>query len=78
MSNVWCVDMGFSFIVVLSNFDLVLIFFIPYFGYLSPDIHSNLPFSFDIDDIKDIYHWRWGIETTFRYLKHANGLLHFH
>lgn len=41
-------------------------------------IITNLPFSFDIDDIKDIYHWRWGIETTFRYLKHANGLLHFH
>lgn len=41
-------------------------------------IIRNLPFSFDMNDIKDIYHWRWGIETAFRYLKHANGLLHFH
>ena len=24
------------------------------------------------------YHWRWGIEVAFRYLKHANGLLYFH
>ena len=41
-------------------------------------IITNLPFSFDKNDIKDIYHWRWGIEVSFRYLKHANGLLHFH
>lgn len=41
-------------------------------------IITNLPFSFEPADIKDIYHWRWGIEVAFRYLKHANGLLHFH
>ena len=41
-------------------------------------IVTNLPYSFDLDDIKEIYHLRWGIEITFRYLKHANGLLHFH
>ena len=41
-------------------------------------IITNLPFSFDINDIKDAYHWRWGAEISFRYLKHANGLLHFH
>lgn len=41
-------------------------------------IITNLPYSFDINDIKDCYHWRWGIEISFRYLKHANGLLHFH
>ena len=39
---------------------------------------TNLPFSFDMNDLKDCYHWRWGIEITFRYLKHANGMLHFH
>lgn len=39
---------------------------------------TNLPYSFDIDDIREIYHLRWGIEVTFRYLKHANGMLHFH
>lgn len=39
---------------------------------------TNLPFSFDLNDIKEIYHKRWGIEVSFRYLKHANGLLHFH
>lgn len=41
-------------------------------------ITINQDFTFDIDDIKECYHWRWGIEVTFRYLKHANGLLHFH
>jgi hypothetical protein len=41
-------------------------------------IITNLPHSFDIDDIRACYHWRWGIETSFRYLKHAAGLLHFH
>ena len=41
-------------------------------------IITNLPYSFDINDIKECYHWRWGIEISFRYLKHANGLLHFH
>ena len=41
-------------------------------------IITNLPDSFDLDDIKECYHWRWDIETAFRYLKHAAGLLHFH
>lgn len=41
-------------------------------------IITNLPFAFDLNDIKDCYHWRWGIEISFRYLKHAAGLLHFH
>lgn len=39
---------------------------------------TNLPHTFDLHDIKDCYHWRWGIEISFRYLKHANGLLYFH
>ena len=39
---------------------------------------TNLPHTFDPSDIKEIYHRRGGIETSFRYLKHANGLLHFH
>ena len=41
-------------------------------------IITNLPHTFDLEDIKACYHWRWGIELTFRYLKHANGLLYFH
>ena len=41
-------------------------------------IITNLPGSFDISDIKDCYHWSWGIEIPFRYLKHAAGLLYFH
>lgn len=41
-------------------------------------IITNLPFSFDINDIKTCYHLRWGIETSFRYLKHVNGLLYLH
>ena len=41
-------------------------------------IITNLPHTFDPSDIKEIYHRRWRIETSFHYLKHANGLLHFH
>lgn len=36
---------------------------------------TNLPYSFDLEDLKTCYHWRWQIEVAFRYLKHANGLL---
>ncbi len=41
-------------------------------------IITNLPAEFDLEDIRECYHWRWGAELTFRYLKHAAGLLHFH
>ena len=41
-------------------------------------IITNLPHSFDLEDIKYCYHMRWGCEISFRYLKHANGLLYFH
>lgn len=41
-------------------------------------IITNLPYTFTLSDIKDCYHLRWGIETSFRYLKHAAGLLYFH
>lgn len=33
---------------------------------------------FSIDDLKQLYALRWGIETSFRELKHIQGLLHFH
>ena len=39
---------------------------------------TNLPCTFSMEDIKECYHWRWGIEVAFRYLKHAAGLLYFH
>ena len=40
---------------------------------------SNLPMSeFTSDDLKDIYHARWNIETSFRYLKYAVGMTSFH
>lgn len=29
-------------------------------------------------DQKHVYHYRWGIEVSFRYLKYANGMLYFH
>jgi hypothetical protein len=41
-------------------------------------IITNLPNSCTLEDIRECYHLRWGIEVTFRFLKHANGLLHFH
>lgn len=33
---------------------------------------------FPIDMIKELYHMRWGIETSFRELKYAIGLINFH
>ena len=40
---------------------------------------TNLPQeSFRISEIKELYKMRWGIETSFRELKYALSLLHFH
>lgn len=45
---------------------------------LSSYMITNLPHTFVLEDIKSCYHWRWGMEISFRYPKHANGLLYFH
>ena len=37
-----------------------------------------MPFSFTLDDIKELYHKRWGIETSFRDLKYTLGLINLH
>lgn len=40
---------------------------------------TNLPReSFDMAALKELYHRRWGIETSFRQLKYTVGLLYFH
>ena len=42
-------------------------------------IITNLPHEdFSTDEIKELYHMRWGIETSFRELKYAVGLTSFH
>lgn len=42
-------------------------------------IMTNLPAAdFPPDEIKTIYHMRWGIETSFRALKYTVGLTNFH
>lgn len=42
-------------------------------------IITNLPKEeFSSDDIKELYHMRWGVETAFRELKYAVGLTNFH
>lgn len=33
---------------------------------------------FSLDDLKEIYRLRWGIETSFRFLKYASGIIHIH
>ena len=35
-------------------------------------------FVFPVSKIKELYHLRWGIETSFRELKYAIGLVNFH
>lgn len=42
-------------------------------------IITNLPsYAFPPEEIKKIYHVRWGIETSFRELKYAIGMVGFH
>lgn len=42
-------------------------------------IITNLPQdTFPVETIKQLYHMRWGIETSFRELKYAIGLTRFH
>ena len=42
-------------------------------------IATSLPRNrFSIDDIKELYHMRWGIETSFCKLKYAIGLINLH
>lgn len=40
---------------------------------------TNLPRNrFSVSDLKQIYHLRWGIETSFRELKYTIGMMYFH
>lgn len=40
---------------------------------------SNLSaVEFSLNDLKEIYRLRWGIETSFRYLKYSSGIIHIH
>ena len=41
-------------------------------------LETSLPRSFTVDDLKEIYHRRWGIETSFRDLKYSAGLVNLH
>lgn len=41
-------------------------------------VATSLPASFTLDDIKELYHLRWGIETSFRDLKYTLGLVNLH
>lgn len=41
-------------------------------------VATSLPRSFSLDDIKELYHLRWGIETSFRDLKYTLGLVDLH
>ena len=46
---------------------------------LAETVVTNLPRQlFPPDEIRSLYSLRWGIETSFRKLKHTVGLLHFH
>lgn len=41
-------------------------------------VATSLPRSFSLDDIKELYHLRWGVETAFRDLKYTLGLVNLH
>ena len=41
-------------------------------------VATSLPSSFTLEDIRHLYHLRWGIETSFRDLKYTLGLVNLH
>ena len=41
-------------------------------------VATSLPRSFTLEDIKSLYHLRWGLETGFRDLKYTVGLVNLH
>ena len=41
-------------------------------------VATSLPSSFTLADINELYHLRWGIETSFRDLKYTLGLVDLH
>lgn len=41
-------------------------------------VATSLSRSFTLEDIKELYHLRWGIETSFRDLKYTLGLVNLH
>lgn len=41
-------------------------------------VTTSLPPSFTLADIRELYHLRWGIETSFRDLKYTLGLVNLH
>lgn len=41
-------------------------------------VTNLLPQDFSIDMLKELYHLRWGIETSFRELKYSVGMMYFH
>jgi|LGVF01.2.fsa_nt_gb hypothetical protein len=45
------------------------------YQYLITNLSEEL---FSPEDLKEIYRLRWGIETSFRELKHSIAMLHFH
>lgn len=45
----------------------------------SETLFTNLPaYEFDVEQLKELYFKRWGIETSFRELKYTIGLASFH
>lgn len=41
-------------------------------------VATSLPTSFSLEDIKELYHLRWGLETAFRDWKYTLGLVNLH
>ncbi|MCF2620648.1 transposase, partial [Oscillibacter valericigenes] len=41
-------------------------------------VTTSLPRSFSLDDIRELYHLRWGVETAFRDWKYTLGLVNLH
>ena len=41
-------------------------------------IATSLPNTFTLEDIRELYHFRWGIESGFRDLKYTMGLVNLY
>jgi len=73
---------GFDFIPIGSDKEYTLDFRVLRFPIAENTyevIITNLgSFEFSPEKIKELYHMRWGIETSFRELKYAVGMTNFH
>ena len=62
----------------VDSFKLRLVGFELQGGQMEYLLTNLLAPDFSLNDLKEIYRLRWGIETSFRHLKYCSGIIHIH